>query len=100
MQKVRICYRCKNKVYPSKSKEYPYQCFIHDEDLFGIETVQINEDEYISKIAKRFRCSLEEAKEMYQLYDYYVYDCISKDHYPMTMKKFIKSRLNEREERG
>ena len=32
-----VCRRCGNPVYESNLREYSYQCFHHDEDLFTIE---------------------------------------------------------------
>lgn len=99
MKMVRVCYRCKRKVYPSKTETYPFQCFIHDEDLFAIETIEVSEEEYISLLTKRLHCTKEEAQQIDEAYDRYVYDCIERDYHPVKMEKFIKSRALEREAR-
>lgn len=98
--KVRICYRCRRKVYPSNVEGYEYQCFIHDEDLYGIETLEISVEEYLQMIAKRLHCSVQEAKKIDAAYDKYVYDCIRNDYYPMKMEKFAKGAFEKSRDRG
>jgi hypothetical protein len=34
----RYCNRCNNEVIKSELEEYPFQCMHCDEDLYGIET--------------------------------------------------------------
>lgn len=91
--KVCICYRCKNKVFPSDNPNYKYQCFIHDEDLFGIETEFINRSEYIQRLSKKLHCSIEIAELIDQEYDAYVNKCRLKEEYPVNIKKFYKQRF-------
>lgn len=99
LKKVRICYRCKRKVYPSKTTEYPYQCFVHDEDLFSIETIEISKKEYIDMVMKRLHCSLKEAVTIDTEYDKYITKCMIYDYSPISMEKFSKKKLHELEVR-
>lgn len=89
-EKVCICYRCKNKVWPSMSLEYEYQCFIHDEDLYGIETITIDRSEYIKKLSRKLHCSIEQADKLEREYDKYVNICILNEEYPISIKQFHK----------
>lgn len=99
LNEVRVCYRCKRKVYPTKLKDYSYQCFVHDEDLFEIETIAMDEEDYLELVSKRLHCSKKEAKHIQSEYDSYVYSCIANDNYPISIEKFAKTRLNQREVR-
>lgn len=85
---IRICYRCKNKVYPSDTTNYPYQCFVHDEDLFGIETELISEENYIERLSHRLHCSKETAVKIDKKYDSYVSVCRIRGDVPMKIEKF------------
>lgn len=91
--KVCICYRCKNKVFPSDNPNYKYQCFVHDEDLFGIETEFIDRDEYILRLSKKLHCSIKIAETVDQEYDAYVSMCRLKEEYLVNIKKFYKQGL-------
>lgn len=43
--KTRCCNRCQNEVAKSQLKQYAYQCFECDEDLYEFET-HLRSDEY------------------------------------------------------
>lgn len=79
---------------------YKYQCFVHDEDLFSIETLEINLEEYLKLVSKRLHCSIQMAEKIDAEYDKYVYDCIRNDYYPMKMEKFTKRAFEKSRDRG
>lgn len=96
--KICICYRCKSKVYPSDNPNYKYQCFVHDEDLFGIETELVDKSEYIQRLSKKLHCSIEMAEAIDHEYDAYVNMCRLKEEYPVNIKKFYKQGLTRTNE--
>lgn len=89
IEKVRVCYRCHSKVYQSLTKGYPYQCFVHDEDLFEIETIEISKEDYLQSLAKKLHCSIDKAEVISNEYDNYIQNAlVTENIYPLTIKKF------------
>jgi len=41
IERIHICNRCKEKVYPSEIKWYSFECDNCDESLFSFETTKI-----------------------------------------------------------
>lgn len=68
-EKVIICNRCLNKVYPSSLEQYDFQCFEHDEDLFLIETHSVDKKDYIKWVAESLGCTEEKAECVHVEYD-------------------------------
>lgn len=69
---VTVCNRCLNKVYPSCVDGYEYQCFEHDEDLYAIETHEMDKDSYLNMIAKRIGCPRDQIEKVHCEYDAYI----------------------------
>lgn len=86
---ITVCSRCGFEVFPSKLKEYRYQCLLHDEDLYEIETKEISQTEYVDYLSTYFECSYEEAERL--MYDYRNYYSLNKNNSMMDLTEFWKA---------
>lgn len=92
---VTVCNRCLHKVYPSCLEQYDYQCLVHDEDLFELETHKMDKGAYLDMMALKIGCPRDQIEELHCAYDAYIAKAYLHDapvESPMTLEEFYEER--------